>query len=195
MSGAAAGEDPRITRNRQVVHAAAMRLVESDGIAGLTVDRLAEISGVSRSTIYRHWPDLDALVVDAFDGVVHEHGSRRSASPADPVQGLLDYLHDYARRLNDPTYATVLVTIIEWSLRDPRFAGVHDRTFAGNRSRAASIVRAGRRAGVFRRDLDVSGAVEDVVSPFLYRRLVLRRNVTVREVRALHARLCDQFAR
>jgi AcrR family transcriptional regulator len=184
----AAREDPRIALSRRAVHKAALELVSSDGIGGVTVDRLAEVSGVSRSTIYRHWPDLNALVVGAFDEIVHEEADASDAVD-DPCRALLDYLRDYARRLNDPTYATVLVTLIEWAWRDPAFAAAHIRVFDARRSRAKSILQAGRAAGVLASDLGIDEAVEAVVAPFLYRRLVLRRTISEREIRALHARL------
>ena len=63
----AATEDPRVVQNRRAVHRAALKLLSTEGVGGLTVDRLAEASGVSRSTIYRRWPDVPALVVAAFD--------------------------------------------------------------------------------------------------------------------------------
>jgi AcrR family transcriptional regulator len=187
-----AGQDPRVLRNRAAVHAAALETLAAQGASGLNVDRIAETSGVSRSTIYRHWPDMRALVVAAFDEVVH--ASSASLEPTGDVEAdLSGYLHDYARRLNDPTYTAVTIAIVEWSWRDPEFAAEHSRTFDDARSRAASILRAGVRSGRLRADLDVRAAVEDIVAPFLYRRLVLRRTITSREVEALHCRLLDGF--
>ncbi|GAB2485855.1 TetR/AcrR family transcriptional regulator [Jatrophihabitans fulvus] len=186
-------EDPRVTANREAVQGAALQLLATHGIAGLTVDRLAEVSGVSRSTIYRRWPDLSVLVVAAFDAVVHEQAAADSALPRDPKQALLAYLRDYARRLNDPVYATVLVVITEWAWRDPSFARKHANTFDQSRSRAMRIVQSGRKAGVFRHDLDAGQAVEDLVAPFFYRRIVQRRRIGEDEVRRLHRRLVHDF--
>ena len=188
-------EDPRITANRSAVHRATLAVLAADGIAGLSVDRLAEVSGVSRSTIYRRWPDLSALVVAAFDEIVHAEAVGDGALPRDAKQALLAYLRDYARRLNDPTYATVLMIITEWAWRDPAFARKHARSFDQSRSRAMRLVQAGRAEGVFRNDLDVDHAVEDIVAPFVYRRLILRRRISEAEVRRLHRRLLVQLAR
>lgn len=190
----AAEEDPRVTANRQAVHRATLELLSADGIAGVSVDRLAEVSGVSRSTIYRRWPDLSALVIAAFDDAVHEQVHTDRPRSADPAAALLAYLRDYARRLNDPTYTTVLVTITEWAWRDPTFARKHARSFDQSRSLAMRIVRAGRSAGTFQRDLPIDQAVEDMVAPFFYRRVVLRQSISDAEVRRLHQRLLSQFA-
>jgi AcrR family transcriptional regulator len=180
--------DPRVARNRVAVHAAALDVLAAEGVSGLTVERLADVSGVSRSTIYRHWPDMRALIVAAFDDVVHS-GAQQRPLTGDVSADLLAYLRDYARRLNDPTYAAVIIAVIEWSWRDPDFAAEHGRTFDDTRSRAAGILRAGAASDQLRSDLDVAAGVEDVVSPFLYRRLVLRRTITGRDVEGLHERL------
>jgi AcrR family transcriptional regulator len=187
-------EDPRVTRNRAAVHSAALEVLAAEGVAGLAVERIAEASGVSRSTIYRHWPDMRVLILSAFHDVAH--GAADGLEPSgDVARDLLEYLRDYARRLNDPTYAAVIIAIVEWSWRDPDFAAEHGRTFDDARSRAAGILRAGLRSGELRPDLDVRGGVEDVVAPFLYRRLVLRRTITDQEVDALHRRLLDSLRR
>lgn len=181
--------DPRVAGNRAAVQRAALQVLSTDGVAGLTVDRLAQLSGVSRSTIYRHWGDMRTLVAAAFAETMHTSGGELLAPGDDPRRALLQYLRDYARRLNDPIYATVLVAIIEWSWRDPQFAQAQAGTFDDTRSRARDILVAGRASGAFSSRLSLDEAIEAVVTPFLYRRLVLRRIIREREIRQLHARL------
>jgi AcrR family transcriptional regulator len=179
--------DARVTGNRLVVEQAALRVLRSDGVGGLTVDRLAEVSGVSRSTIYRHWPDLRSVVLSAFSGLLR--AGEAEVDLADPERALSDYLHDYAGRLNDPQYASVLIAILEWSWRDPELARAYAAAFDDSRSRARAILQAGRTLGVFDTTLSLDEAIEAVVAPFLYRRLVLRRTISEAEIRALQARL------
>ncbi len=59
-------EDPRVTHTRSEVHATVLRLLESEGPAGVTHARVVEASSVSRATLYRHWPDRTALLIDAI---------------------------------------------------------------------------------------------------------------------------------
>jgi hypothetical protein len=117
---------------------------------------------------------------------MHQSGGDLADTSNDPSVALLEYLRDYARRLNDPTYATVLVAVIEWSWRDPQFAAAQASTFDDTRSRAKTILLAGRASGAFSSVLSIEEAVEAVVTPFLYRRLVLRRTIGEQEVRSLH---------
>jgi len=103
----------------------------------------------------------------------------------DPVTALHDYLADYARRLNDPVYTAVLVALIEGSTRDEGFADVHRRAFSQSRSRAGDIVRRAQAQGVISVDRDVHSCVEDMVAPFLYRRLVTQQRITSTQVHRL----------
>jgi len=186
-------EDPRVVRNRRAVHRAALELLGREGVSGLSVDRLAEVSGVSRSTIYRHWSDLPTLIVAAFDEAVHDRPDRPEPT-GDLTVDLLAYLRDYAARLNDPTYAAVTIAILEWSWRDPEFAATRARTFDDSRSRAAVLLRAAKANGEIGAGVDVPQGVEDLVAPFLYRRLVLRRTISERDVRTLHERLLGSWS-
>jgi AcrR family transcriptional regulator len=183
----APGTDARVVGNRRAVQQAALEVLAADGVTGLSVDRLAERSGVSRSTIYRHWPDIRTLVMTAFAEILR--ATEPVADVGDPAESLAEYLHDYARRLNDRVYATVLVTILEWSWRDPDFAREHAVIFDDSRSRVRRILAAGQASGVFDPKVRLDDAVETAVAPFLYRRLVLRRTISEQEVRSLIGRL------
>lgn len=183
--------DARFERSRAAVHEAVCTVLVADGLGGLTVDRLAAESGVSRSTIYRNWPDMAALACDVFDALI----DRESVdADRDVITALHDYLGDYARRLNDPTYTAVLVALIEGSARDEAFAEVHRRAFSQSRSRAAALVRRAQSEGVIDRGLDVQACVEDLVAPFLYRRLVTQARITPRQVDDLHSRLLHHWS-
>lgn len=178
--------DARYERSRAAVHEAVCSVLVTDGLSGLTADRIAEESGISRSTVYRNWPDMAALACEVFDELMHREPVDISG---DPATALHDYLTDYARRLNDPVYTAVLVALIEGSARDGAFAEVHNRVFSQTSSRAGGIVRRGQEAGIIGKDRDVEACVEDMVAPFLYRRLVTQQRITSPQVR----RLCDDL--
>ena len=58
--------DPRIARSRAKLLGAATDLLVEAGPRAVTVDAVAERSGVAKSTLYRHWPSRDALLVDVM---------------------------------------------------------------------------------------------------------------------------------
>lgn len=59
--------DPRVVHTRRIVIEAAASLLAEEGFERLTIEGIADRSGVARSTIYRNWPDRSALLADAFD--------------------------------------------------------------------------------------------------------------------------------
>lgn len=183
--------DARFERSRTAVHEAVCTVLVDEGLAGLSVDRLAAESGVSRSTIYRNWPDMASLACEVFDELAHRHESELSGSVPTVLKA---YLVDYAERLNNEVYTAVLLAVIEAANRDEAFADVHRTMFHQTRSRAGEIVRRGQREGVFQPDLDVQQCVEDLVAPFLYRRLVRQETITRGQVTALHATLLARWA-
>lgn len=183
--------DPRVAQTRAQVHAATLAIIAESGVRSATVERIADRAGVSRSTVYRRWPDLPRLYYEAFAQL-----ARRSAPEprGDTGRELLHYLQDYADRLNDPTYGAVLVALIEAAWRDPQLAELRRQVSAEGSSRVAAILEAGVRAGRLRADLDRRTALEAVLAPFLYRRLVEQETITRADVRRLHADLLGRLA-
>jgi AcrR family transcriptional regulator len=58
--------DARIVRTRTDVLDAALRLVITDGLDGVTHANLAVQAGYSKATLYKHWPTRTELLRDAF---------------------------------------------------------------------------------------------------------------------------------
>jgi AcrR family transcriptional regulator len=55
---------PRSASSHKKVLDAALLLVSERGIEGASMDAIAEASGVSKATIYKHWKDKDALLLE-----------------------------------------------------------------------------------------------------------------------------------
>lgn len=54
----------RAARSREKLLGAATDLLVNSGPQAVTVDAVAEASGVAKSTLYRHWPSRDDMLVD-----------------------------------------------------------------------------------------------------------------------------------
>jgi AcrR family transcriptional regulator len=57
---------PRNTRVRNDVLSAAREILQHDGYAGLTMERVAAESGVAKTTLYRRWPTKAALCMTLY---------------------------------------------------------------------------------------------------------------------------------
>lgn len=59
-------ENPRVSRTRKAVLDATAALLDEGGLAATTIDAIRDRSGVSKTTIYKHWPNRLCVAVDAF---------------------------------------------------------------------------------------------------------------------------------
>jgi AcrR family transcriptional regulator len=66
MSAAAGPIPSRSSRTRRAVLDATAALMAEDGLAATTIDAIRDRSGVSKTTIYKHWPNRLCVAVDAF---------------------------------------------------------------------------------------------------------------------------------
>ncbi|MCW7547729.1 TetR/AcrR family transcriptional regulator [Photorhabdus sp. APURE] len=57
---------PRDNDTTKTVLSAALVLAESGSIADITINHIALYSGIAKSTIYRRWPNVSAVLMDAF---------------------------------------------------------------------------------------------------------------------------------
>ncbi|WP_217630283.1 TetR/AcrR family transcriptional regulator [Nocardioides exalbidus] len=144
----------RDQRHRAIVDAA-RALATEHGAHGFTVDRVAELAGVSRRTVFNHFPGVDHLLVAVCEQVLAEvttellHGvDRRTADlPAGPEghRLALDALGEAAR---DVDLASAIVTISHVlggaGPEDERAAGISRSAFehVGGRLRERLLERA-----------------------------------------------------
>lgn len=164
-------------QTRALVLTAAYRLLAEHGFAGATVEKVTEYSGVSRSTIYRHWPNPSDLYLEALT-------SSENGTPYDgPSTGeLAADLHAYGQhlvdRLNDPVYAAAFAALMSEAKRDPVYTVAQQRFIAERSRHLLRTIREGIRRGELRADLDAKGAVHAFLAPFVYDCFLLHRRIS-----------------
>lgn len=174
--------DPRVVQTRSLVLTAAYRLLAEHGLAGATVEKVTEYSGVSRSTIYRHWPNPSDLYLEALT-------SSENGSPYDdPTTGdLVEDLHAYGRhladRLNDPVYAAAFAALMAEAKRDAAYAEAQQRLISERSRHLLRTLREAVRRGELRADLNVKEAAHAFIEPFAYDCFLLHRRITPARVR------------
>ena len=61
---------PRSEAARQAILEATRSLLEATTVRDLTIETIARQAGVSKSTIYRWWPNKAAIVIDAVEAII-----------------------------------------------------------------------------------------------------------------------------
>ena len=102
-------DDPRIAQTRELILGAARSLLLDEGQEAVTPTRLTEITGISRSTIYRHWSGPSDIIFEATSTEADEPVVK---STGDVRRNLTLYLEEMRRMLESPR-ATLLATQIE----------------------------------------------------------------------------------
>ena len=77
-----------IETHRQEVRAAvveaAAQLVEERGLSGVTMSGIAELAGIGRATLYKYFPDVDAILAAWHDDQVADQVERLATVAAEP---------------------------------------------------------------------------------------------------------------
>ncbi len=184
--------DPRVAETRRIVTAATLDLIAEVGFEGTTLELIAERSGVSRTTIYRHWPDPSALYLEAFDPPTDE--LQPPQPTGDTLSDLGDYIQHVADRLNDDRFAAALTAQIDKARRDPAYRSAHLQYAVARNEHSVNIFRAGIAAGQLRADLDPQHETDLILSFLVYQRLIRHRVLDPQLVATLHTELIERCA-
>lgn len=159
------------TRSSQAhnkVFRAALSLFGERGIDATSMDAIARASGVSKATIYNHWADKEALLLEVMDRV---HGIGRDAKKIDGGDPLQDLIHvltrqppaEFARER-----ARLTPTLIAYSATHQEFGRAwRHRVMQPARDALREILQSAIRRGLLRTvDMDVALAL--LLGPLLY---------------------------
>ncbi len=165
--------DERVEKSKKTVLATTFELLTKSGLAGVSVDEVSRRSGVAKTTIYRHWPSREALLLDAC--------SQASAKPQDPdtgsLKGDLELLaRGISARLQQP-WSSVLPSIIDAAERDKELANLQSRIHAQTRGAFVTVIERGQERGELPRSQDPRELVALIFGPLLYRRFFSRESL------------------
>lgn len=57
---------PRNHDITQLLLSTALSLAYEGGVRNTTIDKIVQVSGIAKTTIYRRWPNVSAIVIEAF---------------------------------------------------------------------------------------------------------------------------------
>ncbi|WP_182898920.1 TetR/AcrR family transcriptional regulator [Microbispora sp. H10830] len=159
-------------RKKDDILNAALRLLAEKGYEGLTIEGVAERSGVNKTTIYRWWPSKAALLgtalveARALDFEVPDTGSLRG-----DLRALLDGL---ARLLTTPPAADIAVAALGAAANSPELAEAARGFFADRFARERSIFERARERGDIGDSADPMTII-DLLAGAVWLRVVFRQ--------------------
>ncbi len=171
--------DPRIAASRARIRAAAVAELAASGYGRFTIEAVAARAGVGKSTVYRHWPDRVALILDAL-GADHARLAPPSRAEA-PRAAVTDLAVHVAAILADPTISACVRALVEGAAHDERLRGALHAFTADRRAELSAVIAGAAAAGQARADLDPDTAADLVLGPLFHRRLLTGRPVDAAE--------------
>jgi TetR/AcrR family transcriptional regulator of autoinduction and epiphytic fitness len=162
--------DPRIQRTRDTVLPATLSLLADGGFAAFTMEGVAEAAGVSKSTVYRHWPTKLSLLRDALEELNRQPDVELEGGPARAqVERLLDHL---VGALSDSVIAACIPALVEAAEHHREVAEFLHQYSAARRTALTRVLRKGIEEGELPQYLDPELAALALSGPIFYRRLM-----------------------
>jgi AcrR family transcriptional regulator len=161
---------PRSEAARGSVLAAARALLAERGLAGVTVEGIAARAGVGKPTIYRHWPNAQAVAMDAFLAGA-EPGPGEPAGGA-PLPALRRQLAGIAAVFASPAGRST-AAMIAAAQNDSELAKVfRNRFIMKSRETGSALLQQAAEQGAVRADLDLEVALDMIYAPLYFRLLI-----------------------
>ena len=160
--------------HEKVIHAA-LALFGERGIDATSMDAIARVSGVSKATIYNHWENKEALLLEVM---LYVNGLDRE--PEDVDTG--DMQRDLATVLSrkppdefDEVRERMMPTLIAYSALHPEFGKAwRHRVMEPPRQCLKRILRRSIERGLLSQDLDLEVSMALLLGPMLYRHVFHR---------------------
>jgi AcrR family transcriptional regulator len=165
----------RSERVRQLVLETTADLVAEVGVERTTIDEIACRSGVAKTTIYRHFPSKQVLVVEAVHACTHIPSVTDTGSLRDDLISCFSGMTkaSYEGRLGD-----MMLSLMDAAQRDPELGRLVRGQAEQRRRFATTVIERAVARGELPGDVDVDLLVTMLSGPLVYTKLVRRQRVT-----------------
>jgi AcrR family transcriptional regulator len=139
------------------------------GFADFTMEAVADAAGVSKSTVYRHWPTKLSLLRDALEELNRQPDIELAGSARVRVERLLEHL---VAAVSDSVLSACIPALIEAAEHHPEIAEFLHGYSHGRRSTLTAVIRSGIEEGDFPTHLDPELAAVALSGAIFYGRLM-----------------------
>lgn len=162
--------DGRVEKSKQAVLAATFELLVKLGLSGVSVDAVSRRSGVAKTTIYRHWPSREALLMEACA----QFKSSLPVPNTGSLKGDLEALaNEVVARLQHSS-STVMPSIIDVAERNEELAALQAEIHAQTREPLVTVIGRAQQRRELAHNQDSREVIACILGPLLYRRFFSR---------------------
>ncbi|HXN57834.1 MAG TPA: TetR/AcrR family transcriptional regulator [Candidatus Angelobacter sp.] len=168
---------PRRSATGHAILKATREILAQGGVHGLTVEGVAERSGVAKTTIYRRWRSKEDLALAALLEVIREEPPPRYLGSTEAA--LTAYLGQLVKNVNSKLYGRILRGLISEMAVDPVLArGFREQVLARRIAAITALLVRGIERGELRPNLDMEIAIDLLLGPIYYRLLMSGKPLT-----------------
>lgn len=168
------------TAHRKVLDAA-VHLIAEHGVDATSMDAIAQKSGVSKATIYKHWADKEALLLEVLSDL-NGLDSRPEFDSGDiraDMVGVLSYQPPDRTGMREK----IMPHLVAYSARNAAFGHTwRNRVMEPPRTELKRLLRHGMERGEFRAGLNIEFSLALLLGPLLYWHVFLRRHHEAHEL-------------
>jgi len=164
--------DKRIERTLGNAREAAIDVLAQGGFAAFTMEAVAEQSGISKSTLYRHWPDRMALLSDSLETLNRQPRQAEPLRPNELRGRVIELITHLASVFENSRIARVMPALIEAAEHHPQVADFLHNYSATRRQTLVRTLQEGVELGELLADFDPELAALVLSGPIFYCRLM-----------------------
>lgn len=165
-------EDPRLIATRNLALDAAQNILQAEGVLAVTHGSVSKATGISRSTLYRHWPKIVLLRNDTF---------KRAASPSKiapktngPLRADLTWLLGILlAALNETPWGQIAPQVIAAAATDQEARTVINDFMKERIASVEAVFAAAEERGELSAGLPVRHLVEMAIAVPYFRKLIV----------------------
>ena len=148
---------------------ASLELFAQQGIDATSMDAIAEASGVSKATIYKHWHDKAALALEALELLFGVHEEHPKFDSGDLRQDFMDALTYRPSRYKQEMKNRIMPHVIAYATRDKEFEATwRERVWSGSQTGTKKMLKRGISEGKLAGDMDLEIATAQLLGPIFY---------------------------
>ncbi len=149
---------PRSTEIDTKVLAATYALIEERGLGNISIDEIAKVTGVAKTTIYRRWDSADELVMRAIEANVESFDIADTGSLGGDIGELYRRIIEIG---GNDGFRTVLLSLMSKAASDPKLQVVHNQISEHRSQPLLELIQRARQRG------DIASTMNDTVARVL----------------------------
>jgi AcrR family transcriptional regulator len=158
---------PRSEESRRAILDSTRRLLTHMAVSKISIEAIAKKAGVGKTTIYRWWPNKQAVVMEA---VFNQPGFQNFMPQVnDPFDGVKGQVEKLVRQLNGKNGRIVAEIIGECQGDIETLKMLVAQFFQDRYNTLAYYIQKGKQDGVFHSSIDLEVAIDLILGPVVFR--------------------------